>query len=595
MAQSKKDQEKVNRNLDTYFSYRTSWLDGIRKSEESMNFFFGDGQWDASTRLKLNRKKLPALVKNLILPTINRMSGMEIQNQTDLAVTARKGASEVVAHAMTKMNFHYKDVSELNWLFSQAFVIGIISEMGAYVRPFFSNADDPLGGLKYNMIYGPNVLVDPMFRKYNIHDASSVIFTCWITQQDALARFPDKRKELKQLELTEPFQAMHRINRKVGFMTDLVEGNISGGRDSSSRFGGRFRLIERWTKKNFKDAIIFDPETEQTLRPNNSRERAEALFERPNAFPTTKTRSEMHVDTSLSFNIMLSSGLAQVQNGEYPFKPFYPYFLNGDMMGVVHNLKDYQREHNKRSSAILHTIMSTSNSGWLIPEGSVDPDRWEQDSSATGADLYYHGGKPEKITANSMPQGLFMADQMAKEGIGETSGIGPNLQGRAENSRESGRLFTQRVEQGNIMLLPLFNNYSYTKNLVGRENIWHYQNTFDRQQISNIIRESEEPQAIAEADALADEIASNVDIGKYDVATENIAKAAHTRELTQRQIFQIINTAPPELISWGEVIRLTDAPPDVKEKMARFAESRQGAANEVQDAATALQSSGVAT
>jgi hypothetical protein len=582
----------LNDNIATYFHYRDSWIDHIKRSEESMNFFFGEGQWSATDKLRLDRKKLPRLTKNLILPIINRVSGMEIRNQTDMVVNPRRLGSEAVAQAMTRMNFYWKSEAKLNWYVSQAFVIGLISDMGSYMRPSFTTEFDPLGGMKYDMIYGPNVLPDPMFRRYDVEDSKTVVYSAWMTKNEATNKFPDASKDIKNLEEHEPHLRWSNLKRKVGFMTDLVQAGGSNTRNDSERMGGRYRAIERWRKMEQRNPVVFDPEGMETFFYKTKREKNEILFAKPFAFETHVTRKIMWVDISLGMSALLFSGPAKVQNGKYPFKPFYPYFLNGDMMGFLHNLKDYNREHNKRSSSILHLLMSIANSGWLLQEGSVDKKRWEIESSTTGANLYYRGAMPTKITSNSLPTGLVYTDEQAKQGIAETSGVGPNMMGRAENSRESGKIFEDRVTQGNEMLMPLFNNFSYTKDLVGEENIWHYQNSFSPEGLSIVLSENADPEQIAVALEMGKVITSQKQHGKYGVLNENVAKVLHEKQLTQKQLAALMQTAPPELLDWGSIIRSMDLAPEVREKMAAFADQRLGVVANAQDQAAGIQGAG---
>lgn len=578
---NKAEQQALGEVLETYHAFRDSHQDALRSSEENFDFVLGK-QWNDADISKLEDAGLPYLTKNLILPIINRIYGMELQNRTDLVVAPTEDGLDETAWAMTRLNYYFKRIGKLPQKLSKLFVLGLISDMGAYIRPAYTTLTDPLGTIEFNVINGMNVLTDPMGKEYDLSDHKRILYTTWWTKKDALNAFPQKKKDIEALQDFKP-NLFDRVVKRVGKTTDLIDT-----RERTSR-GGRYRLVEMWEKKEKLDRFWFDPMTGEKHRPKTMREREELLFYRPQVFDRTIKKTEMHVKITLGDAVLLFDGLAPVQSPNYPFIPFHPYYFNGDTLGVVNNLKDYNREHNKRSSSILHILMATANSGWLAPKGSIDKDRWAEDSSRNGAILEYNGQRPEKIQPNQIPSGMVYTDEQAKQGIYETSGVGPNLLGRAENSRESGKLFERRVDEGNIMLQPLFENYAYTKELLGEYLIWIYQNKFTQERVFTVINEENRPERMVINQQTASGIVNDMKIGQYNVTTDTVTKAISERQSAQDQVANIVRFMPPELVDWGQILRLTDLPPEIKEKMAQYAEAKLGIANALNNAGQSAQ------
>lgn len=577
---NKAENRRLTEAIETYRSFRSSHQDGISATEESMNYFLGD-QWSNADKRALDKKRLPRLTKNLILPVINRIVGMEISNETDLAVKPTEGGVDEVAWAMTRLNYYFKERGDLNFRLSKMFLLGLVGEMGSYIRPYYTTLHDPLGEIKFNLISGFNVLPDPMRQEYDVDSGKRLIYTTWWTKGDALLRFPDKRKDIENLqEYSSRFMGL--LNRTTGKVTDLVQLK------DKTELGGRYRVIEMWEKRQTRERLFFDPFSERHFRPKSAREAAEIRFSFPDAIEREMIRTVMWLTITMSDSVLLYDGPAPIQGNRFPFIGYYPYFLDGDFMGVVHNLKGYQAEHNKRSSSILHILMSTANSGWMARKNSIDKEMLEEYGSGLNNVLWWNTEPPEKIQPNQLPSGLVYTDEQAKAGIYETSGVTPNLLGRAEHSRESGALYERRVDEGLLGLQQVFSNYQHTKRILGRYLIWMYQNVLTPERVNSILAEERDPQRGPINEKAVAEITGNMKLGKYDVIVENVAAASSARAKKQDQIAAITRAMPPELVNWPEIIRSTDLPPEEKEKMARYAEVRLGIGNDAVDQAQAL-------
>lgn len=86
-------------------------------------------------------------------------------------------------------------------------------------------------------------------------------------------------------------------------------------------------------------------------------------------------------------NVVLEDIQSPYKHGFIPFVPFICYYQGEDDIpsGVVRDLKDPQREINKRRSQELHILNTQSNGGWISEEGAMSP---QQEASLRGTLLH---------------------------------------------------------------------------------------------------------------------------------------------------------------------------------------------------------------
>jgi hypothetical protein len=562
---NKAEEKRVSLVSDTYIHYRNHWQDVRDESEKSHRYFLGD-QWDNNDKDDLDKAGMPYLTKNIVLPIVNKFTGIERSNRTDLIVEPAENGMEEIADGFTRLNYYFSKKDRLTFKMSDLFLLGIIGNMGSYVRPYFTTESDPLGQIKFKIIPGLNVMIDPGGRDYSLaNDHKKLIYTTWWTKEDAIGFFPDKKEEIQRsLQGYQP-GLWGILTRKTGERTDFRD-------DKQDQMEGRYRVVEMWSLDRIWETQYFNPENMQKYIIRDPEEIKKLRFLFPDLISRRVKDSKLSVDVTIADSILLRTGLSSLQNGTYPFIPFYPYYLDGDMMGVLKNLIGYQDEHNKQSSAILHILNTMANSGWVAKKGSTNADILEEEGSSTGFILWYTGEKPEKITPNQIPSGHAYMDEQSKRGIYETSGLGENMLGRSETQRETGELFKNRVQEGYSMVQGVFDNFKMTKEMLGDYLIWLYQNVLPEEKIAQILEREAMPDSNAIDRMVAREIATNKKHGNYNVVSENIAHAASAKEREDRIMFQLAKVVPPELVDWPTLMETAGTPR--AKQMANYAREK---------------------
>jgi hypothetical protein len=333
--------------------------------------------------------------------------------------------------------------------------------------------------------------------------------------------------------------------------------------------------------KKIQKKALYDLSTDQLIEvPEQMMDQVKGLVAKTESqryqIINIKTK-ELRIKTTLANNIVVVNNEPyDVQIGMFPFVPYYCYWIDGQGLANVENLKDYQDEHNKRSGQILHILNSTANSGWWVRrtgdgKTSVDMD----DLTAGGAKIGYVGTysgsqPPTKIDPNPLPAGHVYMDQKAREGMDETSGIGPNPMGRKESANESGILFSKRVQQGEIMLTHFFDNVKQSREILGKYLVTAIPKLYKGERIYKIVLDEGNDELLA----LNTTAINDITKGQFKVVLDDIDRSPSARMQKFIELTGLIQMMPPQLVDWPTVIR--NAPFEDKEKLAVYAERMLG-------------------
>ena len=127
---------------------------------------------------------------------------------------------------------------------------------------------------------------------------------------------------------------------------------------------------------------------------------------------------------------------------EYPIVPFhYKWTGTPYPVSAVAPLVGKQKEINKSHQIMVHNASLGSSLRWLYEEGSIDPELWEQYSSAPGALLPVRPGseKPVPIIPAPLSNAFFTVVQQGKGDMEYLAGIYSSMQGDTKEQHETFR------------------------------------------------------------------------------------------------------------------------------------------------------------
>lgn len=515
-------------------------LDYVREARMFDAFYYGD-QWEDGIKTTLDAQKRPWHTVNLILSTVNAVTGEYIRSRQDISfVPQGKGAHADTANSL---RFLFKQIALNNdseQKEKMVFQDGLIQDRG-YFYYYLDFSDNMQGEIREEVIDPTDVILDPGAKDYDPETWSEVFVSRWMTPEEIGALYgPEFRDKVDlasaagtfghdSIEWEAPNFSGNHYNSEVFFQS--TEADIKRVK--------RIRVIERQYKRLTRTAFFVDPETGDMRRVPEawSKERA-VEFAIPLELhimwkPERRVRVTITADrTLLHDNWSLFDRISIV--------PFFPYFRRGRPFGLVRNLISPQEMLNKVTSQELHVVNTTANSGWMFRSGTLvnmDTDDLASQGSKTGLVLEYTGEQaPEKIQPNQVPTGLDKISSKAGLFFREISGVNEAMLGAGRS--DSSKALESRKRGGLVQQEILFDNLDFTRKLRAKLLLQIVQNYYSETRLIQVFSKNEDGDDIQEEVELnqpvtvldpetmqsVDEIINDLTIGEYSIAINSVPR-----------------------------------------------------------------------
>lgn len=487
-------------NIKAAKDYKKEW---VKQAQESNNFVVGD-QWDEVDLEKCRREKRPALTFNKIQPLIFFISGLQRQNRSDYKAFPIGEEDSIKADCVTMILKDMTKNANLDFIQSEQFEHGLITGEG-WLEPFISYCEDLLNGdIAFSSSEPVDIFVDPASRDYLHEDAAYIVKTIKnISKEQILSLYPDQEKKLA--EITEKTFISDTTGNGI-----VVNTLLKYEKEGTAYYDAEELAYEIDEYHYYEQKKIF------LIQDKNDTVEYESFETEKEAKDVANGRNERYGTMAVRVlsRFINVPRVAIIVNGELlvdfvsPFYPaykkipvfsFYCHWLNAKLekrhlsvQGIVHSLKDPQREINKRKSQSLHHLNSSVNSGFFNKKqgGMVDKEAVKKFGSTPGVIIDYETEKPERIFPMPLDTAHEQMAQMATQDIKEISGLNTDLLAMNDKTNTSGRAIHLRTQQGMLMLQRILDNFSRTKREVGR---------FLISQIGTVYNEKKARRAIGES------------------------------------------------------------------------------------------------
>ena len=214
---------------------------------------------------------------------------------------------------------------------------------------------------------------------------------------------------------------------------------------------------------------------------------------------------------------------------------FFPYFRRGVTAGMVSDLLDPQKEINKRRMAQIEIVSRTANGGWMYGEGDLDPIQernLKKFGSRPGVTIKYKKNPPQQINSSPPPVAMERLEMHAIDDLRQISGINESALGEMDRV-QSGRAIEAKQRQAVISLQMYMDNYTRSKELLGRMALSNYQKHYTEQRIFRASGEDGRlvqhmiNQAVSDPETgnVIDRL-NDITVGKYAVAVDETPMSA---------------------------------------------------------------------
>ncbi len=454
------------------FSESDPWR---KRAMESYRFYTAIRQWDQADLDKLNNEDRPHLTIPLIAPVVNTLVGHQIDNEQQFRLYPRRNGSRAVAALGTELLKHTLDDCDGLDHFTEIFQDGLIGAIGVIGIEKQRLRDKINGELIIRKKSPFSVLFDQNASEYDFNESGRRVFEeQWLTAEEIKLGYNKAVKDIQEATASPRFN-----EEKMSSDDDYAES-----RNAPAKRKDQYLVNKAYWREWVKNVYLVDLSTWSTR-----------LLAGAKMIELAKRAVEAHKAQAAELGIgprlriieragwMLYKthfvGEMELQhvkdpwNGimDFPLIPFYPYWADGYPMGVVDNLKDQQRELNKRISQELHILNTTANAGWIIGDGgdaeAVEDLKERGAKSGFVLDRSKFGGFVEKIKPNTLPVGHAQMAEQHEKYIDKSSGVDPNLRG-AKMGDESGKAITARFAAGMTVSAIVHKNFRRTQKTAAR-------------------------------------------------------------------------------------------------------------------------------
>jgi hypothetical protein len=543
--------DTVNKQWSAYTRARDAGhLDWVEEARKFDDFYYGE-QWDKDIKQTLDSQKRPAQTINLILSTINSVTGEYIRSRQDISFQpAGKGAH---ADTAKSLRFLFKQIalnndSEHNE--KMVFQDGLIQDRGYFY--YDMDFSDSIEGELREIVMDPtDVILDPGAKEYDPATWSEVFISRWLT--------PEQIGALYGVE----FVAKVDLASAAGtFGHDSLEWeapNFSGSHYNSEIFFQsdqeevkrvkRVRVIERQYKKLVRTAFFVDVQTGDLRRVPEGwdKEKITSFVAQFNGDLQMMWKPERRIRRVITADRILIQDAWSIFN-KFSIVPFFPFFRRGRPFGLVRNLISPQEMLNKVTSQELHVVNTTANSGWMFKSGALvnmDADDLAAQGAKTGLVLEWTGDSPpEKIQPNSVPTGLDQISSKTGVYFQQISGVNEAMLGQGRS--DSSKALDSRRQGGLAQQEIIFDHLDYTRKLRAKFMLEAIQMYYSETRLIQIFEKNED------GDEVQSELALNQPIETIDPETQEAVQEI-MNDLTIGE-YSVVVTSVPRRDTYDEVV-----------------------------------------
>lgn len=489
------DKEDVRKRFDRvrrwFAQERVRQLEFRREAMVDHEFYDGFGQWtEEEKRVLADRAQLP-ITFNQIKPTVDWVLGTEKKIRVDYRILPRGEEDAPAAESKTKLFKYVSDINNASFKRSKSFSDCVLAGVGWIDHGINNDSDnDPIVLTYEDWRY---VWWDTLSVEDDLSDARYIFRGKWVDLDVACAMFPDRADVINAsvvkaegtqggamfLDMLDPADDLRmsgamehsmfsESQQYTGFF-GFIGGQASiEPRDRVFLIECQYRIPAR--KKVLKGEQL--PTMLKNITFDESSPEQSALVQMGVAHPVEQTKMEMR---SMIFcnDYVLQDCESPFRHGRFSLVPIWGFRRKKDNTpyGIVRNLRDPQKDLNKRRSKALYLLsanrvkadadaIDNTNQSWSdIVQEANRPDGLilQNPRSVRGIEI--------ENDARMAREHVDLMEQDAKY-IQSASGVTDELMGRDTNA-VSGKAIIARQEQGGVVTTAFFDNLKMAFKLSG--------------------------------------------------------------------------------------------------------------------------------
>lgn len=553
-------------------------------AREEYDFVRGK-QWSEDDKAALTEKGRPALTINKIRPHLNILSGYQRVNRYEVNFEPRTSDDFESCELRKGVTKYIMDNCDYNDVESAVFMDGIIGGIGWFHIFYDWDYTAMEGEINIDRVSPFDIYTDPEARKPDYSDGKFLCRAKWVDKDELCDIYPEHADDI--------------LSEFRRYDMDEKEADMVGTEPLwYNRDLKKVRLIECWYKeREMQTRYMMADGTISDVPPP-----IPTVIASPFQVPVDKVRLAV-----IMGDIKLEEMDSPYQHGFFPFVPFTLYhYGEGDVpCGVVRDVKDPQREINKKRSQILHILNTQGNSG-LITETTAmteeQQERYRKYGSKPGAIIEVNdgtlaGGRIREIQPSAPPVGLIQSAQESEADIPKITGINESMLG-ISSPQQSGRAIELNQRQAVTNIAPFFDNLRKSKRAIVQQ-LWGYKGHkglipqyYTEEKVFRIVGKTGEEQFVTvnqqvqmqdpQTGQLITTVLNDLSQGNYDVIISDTPYSVSQR---QGQFWALVDAVSklglPANIIFDKLIELSDIPD--KQEIIQRLQAQQQQANAPQE------------
>lgn len=552
------------------------------EAKEDYEFTAGK-QWTDEEIKTFNEDGRPAITINKIKPLMNILSGYQRLNRYDIDFLARSSDDVELCQVRRGITKYVMDKCDYDSVESQVFLDCAIGGVGWFCVRYKLDYEVQDGEAVIERVDPFGLYIDPEAHELDFSDAKYLIRARWADKDELKQVYPE------QSDAIESNYSVYDSIEKEQY-GELYIDPIYYNAELK-----KVRVVECWYKEHSKKTIFTTADGQQLPQEQVTQEMIQmGMIIGSQDIPRTQVKLCVFFDRTLLEEID-----SPYQHGEFPYVPMlYHYYGVGDIpAGFVRDLKDPQREVNKRRIQEMHLLNTSANGGGFIEEGAMTPEQESEFKRMNNIPGHYQKVLPGTNAQNKIyerepknpPTAIIQAEQIAADDLKTISGINESILGVEVPSQASGRAIELRQKQAVTHLAVIFDSLRRSKKKIAyllwgrRGHAGLIPQFYTAEKTYRIEGENGQQfitvnQQVAAQDPIAGTIMhtlNDLSQGEFDVVISDVESSITHR---QAQLWSLVDAVsklgiPADLI-FDTMIDLTDLPKKNDIKM-RFQQQQQ--------------------
>ena len=435
--------------MDLWRRWRDARVDWDEEARDAVDFVLGNHytQDESDTLSAIGQGDF---IIDRVYAAVDKLKSLLTSKNPKFSAIGREDSDNKLAQIWKTILEYIWDISDGDMEFKQAVHDYAIAGMGYFYVYIDPEADFGRGDVKFTNVNPFRVYVDPAARNRYFNDASAIILSTILTEDQVLAVYPQLSEfisEIDSMNDEEDYPASSRKNSSQSFTPDIVKDSDRGGYQ-------RYRILERFekvkvpyyrlfNKQNGEEKVV-DMETFEQVASENSHLIESGLIE---AVEIMQTRIKVvaTMGQHLLYQQLLNTDV-------YPIIPVPNIWTNTPYpKSDVTKVKDSQRLINKLFSLTLSHAQASAGLKLLVPEGSVDDvGQLERDWANPNAVLEYNPefGEPHFPAPQPLAGEFYHLIDRVEHYIDLNFGIPELMQGFKEKAPDTVRGTAMLSEMG---------------------------------------------------------------------------------------------------------------------------------------------------